>query len=402
MSQSGFISLIVIIIAAIIALSAATGGAVYYQTHSIEPVVEIEMEEDFMVGIEDEEQMMDTEDSDVFEEVATEPEEVTKQTPKKAEPMQELYVRPRVSSMPNISPMPVVGITHEPQVLAINSRAQFSVVQEELTGAKISGMFLSKTHYERIIRDLDALEQAGYAANDINELRSIAVSLAPHIKDEASPPPTASSTGTMPLNTGGQQPPSCADNSQAPQLTEDMTDFSKIKKITAPGSASHEGPKGHSYIWTDKERVPVYLPAAAVLDSGSYSKDNAESPAHFLLLFTMKENCNYNLKFDHIDDPIGSIKAAMPATPKVSDSRTSPAIERIEFKAGDLIGYTHGTDQAGTWDFGIYYLKEPGPLAALGSYGLHGFARCWVDFYTPQKQEQYRRLLEGPKLLCSF
>lgn len=36
------------------------------------------------------------------------------------------------------------------------------------------------------------------------------------------------------------------------------------------------------------------------------------------------------------------------------------------------------------------------------SFGVHGNAVCWVDFYTPEKQKQYRVLLEGPKLLCSF
>lgn len=277
--------------------------------------------------------------------------------------------------------------------------AQFSVIEQELMQGRASGMLLGEEHYGRIMRDLDELEQQGYSRESIDRLRAIARDLNPILKDKEAPKsPAGTDVQTAPTTSPGV----CADTSP-PVLVADITEFGKIRKITAPGSPSHEGPKGHSFIWTEKERVPVYAPLDAVFDSGSYSKDNAESPAQYLLFFTTKENCNFQFKFDHIDEPIAAISAELPRMSAVSDSRTSPAGHRIEFKAGDLVGYTKGTAQAGNWDFGLYNIKEKGVLAVEhNSYGMHGYAVCWVDYYAGEKQAAYRALLEGPRPVCSF
>lgn len=277
----------------------------------------------------------------------------------------------------------------------VNLQEQFTALEQELAEGKAKGLMLEPAHYERIIKDLNALLEKGYQKNEIEQLRAIAVKLAPHIKDEER------KREPQTVKASGEANASCA-NDTKPILTADITDFSKIKKITAPGSPSSEGPKGHSFVGTDHAYVPVYLPVAATLDSGSYSKNNAESPAQYLLFFKTKDNCNYQVKFDHIDEPIDAIKTKLPKTPSVSDSRTREAAEKLEFKAGDLIGYTSGTRQAGNWDFGLYDTSKDGALAQHGSSGMHTHAVCWVDFYTPEKQGRYRALLEGPTLLCSF
>lgn len=220
--------------------------------------------------------------------------------------------------------------------------------------------------------------------------------LSPHLKDQvmqsASPivSPVASSA---PLLTS-----SCLKTN--PVLVADITDFEKIQKITAPGTQSSEGPKGHSFVWTNGQKVPVYAPIAGVLESGAYSKDNESSPAQYLLMFKVKGYCDFQFKFDHIDEPVDVIRSALPTVPKVADSRGTFVTEIIEFNTGDLIGYTKGNIPSGNWDFGLYNMAEK--RALKDSYGLHAYSVCWVDFYSSGKQPQYRSLLEGPKLVCSF
>jgi len=140
------------------------------------------------------------------------------------------------------------------------------------------------------------------------------------------------------------------------------------------------------------------------LDSGSYSKDTTESPAQYMLFFESKENCNYSIKFDHIDEPIDVIKEQFPASPTVADSRGLEPYNKIVLKAGDLIGHTKGTEQAGNWDFGLYNTQEEGILKTqYNSYGMHGYAVCWADFFVPEAKEKlYKQLLEGPQLVCFF
>lgn len=261
---------------------------------------------------------------------------------------------------------------------------QFAALEKELLGAKTSGAYLAPAHYERIKSDLDLLRSQGYRTDEIERLHKIAVELSPHTS-KVSVPVTAP----------------CISNSN-PELVADITDFPLIKKITAPGSPSFEGPKGHSFIWTGGQRVPIYAPAPAILDNGSYGADNIDSLAQYVLTFQVKEYCDFQFRFDHIDEPVAAIKAALPATPKIADSRGIPAITRVELKAGDLVGYTSGTRQAGNWDFGLYNMSKEGVLAGYGSYGMHKHAVCWVDFYTAEKLEKYRNLLEGPRIVCPF
>lgn len=76
--------------------------------------------------------------------------------------------------------------------------------------------------------------------------------------------------------------------------------------------------------------------------------------------------------------------------------------KKVEFKAGDLIGYTSGNVPSDNWNFGLYNMNEQGALKAHGCTGVHCHSVCWPDFYTSEKKTRYRALLDGPKLICSF
>jgi len=212
-------------------------------------------------------------------------------------------------------------------------------------------------------------------------------SLDPHLQGQAGQETVASPTTKTCTNTD-------------PVLTADITDFSNVQKITAPGSPSSEGPKGHSFIWTENERVPVYAPVDAVLENGAYYTAG-DGATQYILNFRIKNICDFVFRFDHIDETVDSVRNVFPLTPRpTEDTRGEPPTTEISFSAGELIGYTRGTRQAGNWDFGLYNLAKKGALA--DSYGMHSYSVCWVDFYSSEKQTQYRSLLEGSKLVCSF
>ena len=297
------------------------------------------------------------------------------------------------SPVPSVSPKVQIKTSDSSE----NLSQQFSAIEKEILEGKAKGLLFSPNHSDRILNDLANLESKSYSKKEIEKLRQTVIELSPHLKDQAmqSTSPVTSSVSPVPSQT-----PSCLKTN--PTLVADITDLTKVQKITAPGTQSSEGPKGHSFVWTNSQKVPVYAPIAGVLESGAYSKDNESSPAQYILWFDIKGYCDFQFKFDHIDEPIETIKQNFPSTPKVADSRGSPVANRVEFKAGDLIGYTKGNIPSGNWDFGLYDKSKDGALAQYGSTGSHRNAVCWVDFYSSTKQQQYRSLLEGPKLVCSF
>lgn len=261
---------------------------------------------------------------------------------------------------------------------------KFNSVEREigvLYGAK---NIISTNHYKKLAENLNDLENKNYRISDIKKLREMLAVLNPD--EQVNPQPVATTSSK----------PSEICSSTRPMLVSDITDFSKIQKITAPGTQSIEGPKGHSFIWTNSQRVPVYAPITAILESGAYSKDNENSPAQYNLTFNIQGYC-YKFRFDHIDEPINAIRTVLPSTSKVADSRGTFLTQVIEFQTGDLIGYTKGNLQSGNWDFGLYNMSKEGPLAQYGGTGIHRNGVCWPDYYSSDK---YKKLLEGPKLVC--
>lgn len=279
----------------------------------------------------------------------------------------------------------------------------FAALEGELREVKARGMSLSPEHAQLILSNISALERQGYAQNEIERLRKMVFDASSDLQDQERHRREEEAARMA-------APKKCPDT--PPVLTADITDFSKIQKVTAPGtpvpSDDKDRYKGHSFIWTNYQRVPLYAPVDAILNSVSYVADNENSPVQYRLGFEVKSNCNYSFKFDHIDEVVPRIKAVAPATPSIgrSNSVASGATPSepiaIEFKAGDLVGYTKGTRQAGNWDFGLYDSSREGPLGILGAFGLGAHAVCWVDYFAPEKQVAYRSLLDGPRYVCSF
>lgn len=179
-------------------------------------------------------------------------------------------------------------------------------------------------------------------------------------------------------------PAPCMSNSN-PELVADITDFLLIKRITAPGSPSSEGPKGHSFIWTGGQRVPLYVPADAILESSSYGPQDGIT--HYSFTFRVKGNCSIVFRFGHITEPIKSILNVLHPSSQQVGTQSVPVATQLSFPAGSLIGYTIGNAASGNWDFGLYNLDKEGALAQHGSYGMHKYAICWVDFIHPRNND---------------
>ncbi len=170
----------------------------------------------------------------------------------------------------------------------------------------------------------------------------------------------------------------------SPIFTNDITDVSKINYIGPPPTMG-AGPslKTHGYIGTDHARVPVYSPTVMTLESGSYFVGGP-----YLLEF--RASCEVRVRFGHITEPVEAIKKLLPNEPK-QDSRTE-GLPPIVFVAGELIGYTTGTDRAGNWDFGVYnstiqnrYIDDP----AWNNSTTYTTAVCPFDYFSENLRSVY-------------
>ena len=141
------------------------------------------------------------------------------------------------------------------------------------------------------------------------------------------------------------------------------------------------------------EKAPVYAPTDAQLYAGAYYVE--ENKPQYFLLFEVTSDVFFN--FDHIEEPVAKIVAAFPVTPK-SDTHTDNINPTIQFAAGELIGYTTGTNQGRTWDFGVYdwskpnYLNQGTPEGIQPLSGRDFFADCPYDYFIPALKAQYRFL----------
>jgi len=175
----------------------------------------------------------------------------------------------------------------------------------------------------------------------------------------------------------------------SPVFTADITDLTKISRITPPGSVNPGDGfvTAHSYIWIESnEAVPIYAPVDMTLGMGGLYTESG-NPAQYILFFGV--SCEVSIKLDHFDDPIEQIKNVLPKTPKIDDSRTDDVSSIIEFKAGDLLGYTGGTVQAHNWDFGVYNQTKPNFLSGDEQYKGDDKADCPYDYFIEDKIAVY-------------
>ena len=213
---------------------------------------------------------------------------------------------------------------------------QFAILDGEVRNAQVKMTFFSPDHAIRILNDLHNLEIQGYSKSEIERLRQIVHERSSLSQDQTKQNQTALSAPTPTYSSSAQS--NCQSNS-SPVFTNHITDMSKVNYIGPPPTMG-AGPnlKTHSYIGTDHARVPVYAPATMTLESGSYYVGGP-----YMIEFLV--SCEVRVRFGHITEPVEAIRKLLPSEPK-QDSR-SQELAPITFAAGDLVGYTTGTDLAG-------------------------------------------------------
>lgn len=193
--------------------------------------------------------------------------------------------------------------------------------------------------------------------------------------------------GIFSLRTADKTPESkqkCTSN-PSPTFTQDITDMSKVRYIVPPPTMG-SGPslKPHSYIGTDGQNVPVYVPAAVTLKSGSHSIGGPYT-------IEFQVSCEITMRFGHVTNPVDAIKNLLPKEPQ-QGSQTQE-LSPISFAAGELIGYTTGTSQAGNWDFGVYNSTASNRYANDSDWNnssVYTTALCPFDYFAPALKSIYQ------------
>jgi hypothetical protein len=266
-------------------------------------------------------------------------------------------------------------------------RTKLAELEREISVLAGDARPIGPGHFARLTGEIDKEAAAGADANKIAGLRQMLArldparipSFAPHI-----PPTPPASSPPAPRASAEKN---CVSN-PSPVFTNHITDMSKVNYIVPPPTMG-AGPslKTHSYIGTEGARVPVYAPVDMTLSGGAYYEGGPYG-------LDFRVSCEVGVRFAHISEPIGEIRAVFPETPAPkNDSRAQEIKREIAFRAGDLIGYTIGTNPgAGNWDFGVYnsvtknrYAEDP----SWSNSTVYTTAVCPFDYFAPDLKAAY-------------
>jgi len=364
-AQGGFASIVAILF--IVGALLLGGGAVYVGTHVEEE--EIDTEIGFTQGMR-------------IPEFEGEPEMIVQDNSDTNQPLIDTQkVEAGAKATKVIEEVPET-VAPTPAPTLVNTEAEeglklFTALEREIDVLIADGLSIGSEHYLRITSDIDSL--VGIINNiDLDRIQLKLMSIRSTGSEGEPPPPTTSCT-----------------SNPTPVFTKDITDVSRISKITPPGTIFDNGVvKSHSYLWIkDGKKVPFYAPVDISLESGAYYEEGMGP--QYLLFFAV--SCEVGIKFDHILNPIDAITDVLPERPAQNDSRTTRPTATVSFKAGDLLGYTSGTSGAHNWDFGVYNTTLfPNPVTD-GVENLEEIdkrADCGYDYFTASKRKAYKNLFE--------
>lgn len=282
------------------------------------------------------------------------------------------------------------GETRQLEELAMT----YANLQNELTTVIGTSGEISQSRYEEIMSIIQELETAGYPAENVNALKSKMERIKKPVETIAPPQSTSQNTsdyGRQAVSngtpTGTEQEEAKADaceSNEFPVFTHHITDFGRITSIQTPPMIVSGFLKTHSYIETNGKRVPVYAPVDMTLVSGSFYVNGPYT-------LNFKVGCGISLRFGHITQPIDEIKEVFQSEP-AEDSRDQAITKTIRFRAGDIVAYTTGTNQAGNWDFGVYNSGVSNRYAASPDWSsspTYTTAVCPFDYFTPELRSEY-------------
>ena len=201
-----------------------------------------------------------------------------------------------------------------------------------------------------------------------------------------------------------------------PVFTHEITDFSQIKQLKRWGLTPQGYLKGHTYIFLKNKGhsdnrviidkpVPVYAPIDSYLIMQTRYRLQELKKVQWRLMFQV--GCAIVYRFDHLDTPSDRILKHLGNIPIDEDQVSAPnigVIPPLKITAGEIIAFTKGTPQAGSWDFGVVDISKNNELPKrLQKYEnkptgrQYKFAACPYDYYPNKIKKKYLKKMKGKK-----
>lgn len=242
------------------------------------------------------------------------------------------------------------------------------------SGLRESGV--SPQWRDDILKRLTALQKRGLSSKKVAEAKKLIAQL--NVGGE----------------TGAARKTSNCDPKKSVVFTHAFTDLEKIAALNPIGGIGGGSP-GRSYIGVKEGmEAPIYAPMAATLRAIIYA-DRGAGYGEYGLIF--KAGCNIEFMFDHIDRVSDKLKKYAPKT-AAANSRVPGAEVNVRVEAGELLGYTNGTDLAHTFDFLVtnYAKKNQYLNPKRWEWEQARYSVCPYDFFTPELKAQYYAKLGKP------
>lgn len=195
------------------------------------------------------------------------------------------------------------------------------------------------------------------------------------------PIPTPTPSVSTPVNPFFGKSVPCKKNVN-PAFNTAIADAEKLKYIVPPGSPSGDKIASHTYLIISEKgtSVPIYAPADSTLIEGSFGVDYG---------LTLQVSCEVIYVLGHFTEPVQKIKDAVSA-------KKDPIL--MDFKEGELLGYTSGTVEAGGFDFGVYHISHANSFVNQARYtrdnswSKDNNAVCPYDYFPePIKSSYYAK-----------
>ncbi|MFA6006887.1 MAG: hypothetical protein WC764_04160 [Candidatus Paceibacterota bacterium] len=183
--------------------------------------------------------------------------------------------------------------------------------------------------------------------------------------------------------------------STTPIFTHAFTDLEKVNALNPIGGIGGGSP-GRSYIGVkDGMEAPIYAPMDATLRTIVYA-DRGAGYGEYGLIF--EAGCGLQFMFDHIDRISDRLMAYAPKTAAASSQVQDGKRYSIAIRAGELLGYTNGTDLAHTFDFLVMNFAKKNNFLNPKRWEWEQavYATCQYDYFTTDLRSAYYAKLGRP------
>jgi hypothetical protein len=201
-------------------------------------------------------------------------------------------------------------------------------------------------------------------------------------------------------------------------FTNEITDFSQIKRLERWGQTPQGNLKNHTYIFLkNKGRkgnkviidkpVPVYAPIDSYLILQTRYRLSASGLKDIQWRLMFQVGCELVYRFDHLDTPSDRILKYIGNIQINEDQDSAPnakVLPPLKIKAGEIVAYTKGTPMAGSWDFGVLDISNNNDLPKrLKKYENHPtgrgykYAACPYDYYPDKIKKKYLKKMKRKK-----